>query len=1741
MKDITTNIQVAATLDKNPLSINNGFDQKHLGLSANADQIPFDFSNPTNNRPPKNSNSLQNVPLKHEFVPNHKDTIRIKNELHTQPKFLSKQPTKILEKAFQKNKLYSPKTKDDVTSSDINTYNREYSNFDSSDEHSSDFSDESSDNIIQRVDENSNQNTNIYKIPNSLQGENPTSIHTNSSLSMPLTSESDIEETSTKSSNLNLLKTNNSGSEIDEDENFIRLLSRQKTWMKTSSELLNFQKARKSMEANSNQLKEPEDQKSESIHSTDAIPNIENIPSNDLVKTDKDEHTDLNTDIKTEEHDDTNDKDINTNTPSDTDIQEIENSQSLSDFNGFEKKIPIENTPVKTISEAETNDDQNDIKNTKSQSDVAKIDDFEEEKSINNSSIQKNHLNAPNSLTQPVEPFVQNNSSANNKPVTVKRYHRPLPKIPAIRKSKIQDNVNTKSVIETDSVPQDTPLIENPINTATYIPSKHTMLSPVLIPNTPVVNNDNIQNSNVVEPAYMTENAKSVSDSVTTFSSISKRPLPEIPIPKYTVREPVLTTPATSTLDINSKEDTKVSELANMAKTSENTVSIPSLTKRPLPAIPSPKTSPIRRPLPQIPHNKQPKHFDYQNITYDFPKPQYDNTLITDSTNTYKRNTFTGIYNHLPYTEKKTPPPLPKAPRPKIDIKKLQAFFSQNCADENTPSENDLNNTSKNLSEHDRTTPLSSNQRINEITTNNKYEYLHRKTYGDEDMRQNIPTRASSVRLAPNTKPEISCSPFGTQKFNNTNKDSNDDIHEIQVKENDFDGTELHKTFKGDEHGSPIKESEYNSQNNLYFKSKNSLSGSFQQIDETSEILPLEEERLSIFSLNENELSNLPLIEMEFSSDSENEPTKINNKTVPFISFTNPSDIENSLSDIDRRAEKSHSLSSRNSEKRSYKNEHVEPFSQNNKLKNSKSQENMYKSRSSLLLNISNLNKSTNELVDNSQITKKPSFSRYSRDQIENTKFFESLAYSKEDFHKRMSFHMEMIDHSTNDENSEQKKHLEPEENKNQMFDNQHYSETKTTTYSDFSEESINKLPKESETVLTINSYYNDHTNRNSSDPSIYKNITASNSPSEVDFGHDKKNISRMKKRREAILELYQTEISYAGNIGILLEIFYKPISILIDSDIVETIFGNIHTIAAASARLCSVLEGILEPAMQFHKTSSSKELYNLVSVSPSASKNTNEKKKVIIMGDKKQVEKVKNKRNSMYPLAQRHPAYQNGYKPTRFVPALKPPSPPGNSLISEKSNSIKHNSFNVNKFQGYLNENKSNVINSEISVTNVHESFGQPRKLRSNSTGIPLSSTEYYRPTEFKNFNQSKSQFLSSEHARKSINMNNEQTKVGNNLFSNQYNEERTLSSCDILLNTTNGDSHILDQTIINEPLKTVNSNSSDLSSKSSDSNTSLSGDELISLDIFDSIRIGTALEEISRDLVDVYTSYSINYMKAIRFLNNIKQKCEASKKTLVSQYPHQTNQLLDTISSCESNPETKKLPFDTYLFLPIQRLTRYNLLLKAILRYTLETNPDYSDLSSAIISFESVASEVDKRSTMVDLNDTMASVLKKLANGFPQTFLDNLNRDTLVLGKRKFLFEGPLVKLSSRKKLYAFLFNDMLLLSTVERKGNLQVYTPYRYPIDLCDIVIRKHSSNTTSIFSGPECFEIYDITSKKSTIFKTPSPQNALDWYDILSKASKEHYTAVYDKISEGLHVGSRKSIFSPEFRAKKIQNW
>uniref|UniRef100_A0AC34F1Q7 FYVE, RhoGEF and PH domain-containing protein 4 n=1 Tax=Panagrolaimus sp. ES5 TaxID=591445 RepID=A0AC34F1Q7_9BILA len=158
------------------------------------------------------------------------------------------------------------------------------------------------------------------------------------------------------------------------------------------------------------------------------------------------------------------------------------------------------------------------------------------------------------------------------------------------------------------------------------------------------------------------------------------------------------------------------------------------------------------------------------------------------------------------------------------------------------------------------------------------------------------------------------------------------------------------------------------------------------------------------------------------------------------------------------------------------------------------------------------------------------------------------------------------------------------------------------------------------------------------------------------------------------------------------------------------------------------------------------------------------------------------------------------------------------------------------------------------------------------------------------------------------------------------------------------------------------------------------------------------------------MYSEYTNNYKNAIQiFEDNLKKKKKFN----------------DIVRSYEKSPECENLPLISHLICPVQRVMRYQLLLKEYLKYLTAEDHDFEDTEKALELVLEAASHANEMMRRLDRYRNVLEVQELLGNSI-----------SLVSPGRELLKRSKLMKISSKydktEERHLFVFNDIILLAS-------------------------------------------------------------------------------------------------------------
>jgi len=179
----------------------------------------------------------------------------------------------------------------------------------------------------------------------------------------------------------------------------------------------------------------------------------------------------------------------------------------------------------------------------------------------------------------------------------------------------------------------------------------------------------------------------------------------------------------------------------------------------------------------------------------------------------------------------------------------------------------------------------------------------------------------------------------------------------------------------------------------------------------------------------------------------------------------------------------------------------------------------------------------------------------------------------------------------------------------------------------------------------------------------------------------------------------------------------------------------------------------------------------------------------------------------------------------------------------------------------------------------------------------------------------------------------------------------------------------------------------------------------------------------------------------------------------------------------------EANQQDISFFLILPVQRLPRYEMLLKEIMKYTLETDPDHQYLKVAVEKIKEVNDLINAKKKQDEMKEKSMQIQQSI------NFSHSNEQIAILQPGRRFVKEGDLESLHKKKRrvCHCFLFTDILIktkLSYVNKKTEKAHYN-FILALRLSDVEIRdtdEASGFTLTKKNNPEEEETFVCSSVK-----------------------------------------------------------
>jgi len=226
------------------------------------------------------------------------------------------------------------------------------------------------------------------------------------------------------------------------------------------------------------------------------------------------------------------------------------------------------------------------------------------------------------------------------------------------------------------------------------------------------------------------------------------------------------------------------------------------------------------------------------------------------------------------------------------------------------------------------------------------------------------------------------------------------------------------------------------------------------------------------------------------------------------------------------------------------------------------------------------------------------------------------------------------------------------------------------------------------------------------------------------------------------------------------------------------------------------------------------------------------------------------------------------------------------------------------------------------------------------------------------------------------------------------------------------------------------------------------------------------------------MYTVYCSNYDNALKTMENLSANDSSFQAWL---------------KEALLNPELHDLTLVDLLVKPIQRICRYPLFLRELLKHTGNSHADYQNLTIALNKMESIVLHINEAKRNEE-NISKVVEIQSILTGF----------EDLITPTRRFIREGDLTELTSGKNrcYHYFLFNDLLLYGKSSHSSpnkKKQHLIMFKGKFDLKGWVV----SALPDTKDMKNMFQIANLQSGQKVIFSSATSEEKEQWTEDLTK--------------------------------------
>lgn len=255
------------------------------------------------------------------------------------------------------------------------------------------------------------------------------------------------------------------------------------------------------------------------------------------------------------------------------------------------------------------------------------------------------------------------------------------------------------------------------------------------------------------------------------------------------------------------------------------------------------------------------------------------------------------------------------------------------------------------------------------------------------------------------------------------------------------------------------------------------------------------------------------------------------------------------------------------------------------------------------------------------------------------------------------------------------------------------------------------------------------------------------------------------------------------------------------------------------------------------------------------------------------------------------------------------------------------------------------------------------------------------------------------------------------------------------------------------------------------------------------------------------LYSVYAYNYKRALLLLQHIQENDAKTSEFIASQ---------------ETRPEVGN-KLSSLLITPIQRVPRYKLLLKEVLRHTAPKEKNFNILQSSLAQIENVASHINSLVEEYENTQNLLELQKRI-----------IGTVNLVKPGRKLIRQGPLMKVSKKGnssfRRHFVLLSDTLLYCKGDPESSLTVCC--LLPLNKCKVE-RVLSNGLFRVVCMQETFLLYSENGDSEAWIKSlqESVKKYLDCRQTLRKDSSSRIPL------RDVNQFSSENVFTRRYKRKR----